>query len=301
MPARRVRYRQVASDLVRLAFGPLPDSLTSEAGAELSVLVQELLDPDEADWFCSDHRSEQRLRNLLASVKDVLDDYDSRRLVCPLDRTTTNTFFRFTLREEDHRQLQSRLRLHAELLGYLRAMDPGGFERLCGRLLEHIGCRVFVTRSSVDSGADFIGRLPVAPGGLLDRTAKHRLLGGLSLLLLGQAKRYADYNKINEETIKQIEGTWGNIQRRRMDGNLPAHLNNGLNQIGWKAGDAFSWLFVTTGSYTRPARDWAVSAQMATLDGDQLTQLLLHDALGIEQVDELTWTTSADVLNAWCA
>jgi hypothetical protein len=275
--------------------------LARENGAELTVLVQELLDADEADWFSEPGPGDRRLAKLLAHVHEVIDDFDERRLVCPLTATSTGTFFGLSMRRDELQPIAPRLQLHAELLGLLRALDPNKFERLCGRVLEHIKCSaVFVSRSSVDSGVDFIGRYPIAPGGPLDRYAKHRVLGALSVLLVGQAKRYSDHNKINEELIKQIEGTWGNLQRGYTDHTLPGHLERVLIRVGWRAGDAVRWVFVTTGSYTVPALRWADTAQMATLDGDQLTQFLLQEGLGITQQVDGSWHASAQALDAWC-
>ena len=98
-----------------------------------------------------------------------------------------------------------------------------------------------------------------------------------------------------------MEGTWGDIVRRKINGTLPHHLDDGLGAIGWQAGDLVNWVFITTSSYTSAARDWATNARMATLDGDQLAQLLLEAEVGVERDgDQNCWRTDATLVTAAC-
>jgi hypothetical protein len=283
--------------------------LDSEAGAELRVLVEELADLDDAEWLLEEGRVDQRMATFRGAMEVVLRSYTTRRMTPPLEQTSTSTFFRFAVRDDadeddDVRALRARLRLHDQMLVVLRALDPADFELLCGRVLREVGCEVVhVTRSSQDLGADFFGRVPVGvltprPVGVPPRL---RVLGGVYLLLFGQAKRYADYKTINLDTVKMLEGTWNDILRRKLNNELPQHLVDGLQEIGWRAADGVTLVFVTTSSYTDPALTWAANAGMATLDGDQITQLLLECGVGVEQADEGVWSTNAGLVTAACA
>ena len=303
------KYRRIAAVVARRSFAPA-GALASEVGAELTVLVEEFADADDAEWLLEEGASDRRLENFRRAIEWVLDSYASRRMTPPLERTGTVTFFRFAVRDDpgeetEVRELRARLRLHDEMLAVLRALDPADFERLCGRVLTEIGCdHVHVTRSSQDLGSDFFGRSPAVVDALppVGVPARLRVLGNVFLLLFGQAKRYADYNTINLDTVKLVEGTWNDVVRRKLDGTLPQHLDTGLAAIGWQAGDLVRFMFITTSSYTGPARIWATTAGMATLDGDQLAQLLLEACVGVQRDDDDgAWNTSADLVMEACA
>lgn len=302
------RYRKVAAIVARRCFAPT-GSLSTEVGAGARALVEELADAEDAEWLLEDGRDERRVAKFGEAIEFVIRSYESRRMTPPLEATSTSAFFRFAVREVpgedgDATSLRERLRLHEEMLDILRGLDPDDFERLCGRVLREAGCEaVHVTRSSQDLGTDFFGRLPVeGPGPRAVRVgARLRILGGVYLLLFGQAKRYADYNTIKLDTVKVIEGSWEDILRRKLNGVLPPHLEDGLREIGWRAADGVTYVFVTTSSYTSYAREWAVNAGMATLDGDQISQFLLESAIGVEEQDDGSWVTNSDLLVAACA
>jgi hypothetical protein len=304
-------YRRIARIVARRSFAPAGD-LAAQGGAELHALVEELADPVDAEWLLEDGRAEQRMAKLLAGLEWVLDTYATRNMMPPLEQTEAVTFFRFAARDDPQddervRALRSRLRLHDEMLGVLRAMDPADFELLCGRVLTEVGCdAVHVTRSSQDLGADFFGRSPtvIETSTTVGVPVRRRVLGNVYLMLFGQAKRYAEYNIINLDTIKLVEGTWNDIVRRKLNDVLPQHLADGLTTIGWQAGDMVKLMFITTSRFTDPAKTWASNAGMATLDGDQLAQLLLEAAVGVAPDGEGeggAWTTSTDLVTAACA
>jgi restriction endonuclease Mrr len=303
------KYRRIARTMARRSFAPA-GALAGEGGAELHTLVQELADDEDAEWLLEEDRSELRMAKLVQAIEWVLESYVTRDMTPPLERTEAITFFRFAVRDdpaepEEVRQLRARLRLHNEMLAVLHALDPNNFELLCGRVLREVGCETaYVTRSSQDLGADFFGRLPTAaveaarPVGV---SARRRLLGAVYLMLFGQAKRYAEYKVIDLDTVKLVEGTWGDIVRRKANGDLPEHLDAGLATIGWRAGDKVTFMFVTTSRFTDPARRWAVNASMATLDGDQLAQLLLESEVGVTRDEDAdAWTTSPELVTAAC-
>jgi hypothetical protein len=299
------RYRSAARIVARRSFAPGG----SLAGEEIRVLVEELADGEDAEWLLEEGREEQRMAKFREAVEFVLRSYESRRMTPPLEQTSTTTFFRFAVREVPgeepaSRALRARLRLHDQMLDILRALDPDEFEQLCGRVLREAGCEaVQVTRSSQDLGTDFFGRIAVerAAPRTIGVEPRLRVLGGVYLLLFGQAKRYADYNKIKLDTVKVIEGSWKDILRRKLNGELPQHLEEGLEKIGWRAADGVTYVFVTTSSYTDPALTWASNIGMATLDGDQIAQFLLESAIGVEEPEEDAWQTSADLVRAACS
>lgn len=304
----RYQYRKVAEVVARRSFAP-PSAIASDAGAELRLLVEELADPDDAEWLLEEGKAVHRMSVFRGRMEAVLASYRARRMVPPLEPTSIPTFFRFTVRDDpaedgDTRALRARLRLHDEMLDVLRALDPADFELLCGRVLQEVGCEaVHVTRSSQDLGVDFFGRIAVdrAVPRPLGVSPRLRVLGDLYLLLFGQAKRYADYSKINLDTVKLIEGTWKDILRRKLDDELPQHLDDGLSGIGWRAADGVRYVFITTSSYTDPALTWAANVGMAALDGEQITQLLLESCIGVEQPDGADYSTSAELVTAACA
>jgi Restriction endonuclease len=303
------RYRRIAAIVARRSFAPA-GALGSQAGAELRVLVEELGETADTEWLLEEGRSDRRLEKLREAIEWVIESYATRQMVPPLERTGAVTFFRFVVRDDpdeadEVRHLRGRLRLHDQMLAVLRALDPSHFERLCGRVLIEIGCdAVHVTRSSQDLGSDFFGRSPTAVAETLPTLGvptRLRVLANVYMLLFGQAKRHADYNKVNLDTIKLVEGTWGDIVRRKLNGVLPQHLDDGLAAIGWQAGDVVKLMFITTSSYTSAARDWATNAGMATLDGDQLAQLLLEAEVGVERDDDQNgWRTSTELVTAAC-
>lgn len=303
------RYRRIAQVLARRCFDP-SSGFAESPGAELRSLVGALCDAGDSDWVLEDGKDERRLANLVKALNYVIDDYVARRMTPPLRPTSTVTFFRFTIwsdpdEDEAERDVRARLRLHQPMLECLRALDPGDFERLCSKVLQAVGCEnVHVTRGSQDLGSDFFGRLPASGGTVAEIQVgpRHRVLGSVWLLVFGQAKRYADYNKITLDTIKLIESTWFDVLRLRQAGALPQNLDAGLEQIGWCPGDAVRYMFVTTAYYTGPAMRWAETAGAITLDGDQLAQLLLEAEIGIEHdADAGAYTTSVELVAAACA
>ncbi len=120
-------------------------------------------------------------------------------------------------------------------------------------------------------------------------------------MLFGQAKRYVEYSKITLDMVKSVEPTWADILRRKLDGNLPQHLEDGLAAVGWAAGDAVRLMYVTTSGFTEPALEYVRAAGMITLDGEQLTQLLLDDEQVVNREGDGSYVTSRELLAAFCA
>lgn len=285
-----IRYRRVAATVARRSFDPF-SAFDGEEGAELRILVSAFADPEDAAVILEEGKSSRRLANLRKAMELVLTSYITRGMHPPLKQTDVPTYFRFFVVETDDdtdevRALRARLRNHHAMLETLRALDPDDFELLCGRVLQEIGCEaVHVTRSSQDLGADFMGRTPAAAAavsGQVAITARVRTLRNIYLTLFGQAKRYAEYRSIDLDTVKMVEGTWNDLVRRKMDGILPKHLDDGLADIGFRAGDAVQLMFITSSRFTQPAQQWSTTAGMATLDGDQLAQLLLEAGIGVD-------------------
>lgn len=279
-------------------------------GADLRVLVEELADAQDAEWILEDGKADQRVKTFLRAMEAVLASYAARRMTPPLEQTSTAAYFRFVVRddpgdEDEIRALRARLRLHDEMLDALRALDPGDFEQLCGRVLREVGCSaVHVTRGSQDLGVDFFGRIRAVELGVTRSVGvppRLRVLGEVYMLLFGQAKRYADTNKIDLDTVKLVEGTWADIVRRKLNHELPEHLEDGLRKIRWRASDGVTLVFITTSSYTPPALTYASNAGVATLDGDQIAQLLLECCVGVERAAHSgIWSTSAELVTAAC-
>jgi restriction endonuclease Mrr len=303
------RSPAMAIQIARRAFSAT-DAFPNQSGAELRDLIQTFCDDEDASWVFDEGKDAVRFRSVRAQLNKVIARFEERRIVPPLRVAgESTTFYRFAVVPDpgedpataDRRQRYS---LHYAMLDALRSIEPGDFESLCARILRQIGCSsVYTTRGSQDYGVDFFGRMPIAavaahgPPALSPVT---RVLGGLSMFLFGQAKRYGERNVVSDEEVKLLEATLRDIRRARWDRELHPDIERGVEHVGWRAADPILLVFATTSSYTRRALEFARREGMATLDGDQLSQLLLDAGLGIELSADGAWITSVDVIVAAC-
>jgi restriction system protein len=130
------------------------------------------------------------------------------------------------------------------LLATLVGLPPGGFERVCQRLLRESGFeRVTVTGRSGDGGIDGIGVVQVTPF--------------VSFKALFQCKRYV--------------GSVGASQVRDFRGAMAGRADKGI--------------IITTGTFTRDARDEAVREGVPPIelvDGEKLVELFESLQLGLK-------------------
>ena len=137
--------------------------------------------------------------------------------------------------------------LHRQIKARLLGLPPRGFELFAGELLEFVGLHnVAVTRYSGDGGIDASGYIEV--GNAL-----------ISIPIGVQVKRYR-----------------ANVQRADMD-----------RFIGALSGKYRQGIFITTSRYSKQAIDKAAAGipPVATIDGDQVVQLMLQHRLGVTGLD----------------
>ena len=296
------RSPRIAAAILRAAFDPSAQ-FGAEPGAELEALISAFCADEDADWVFEAGKKTARLRYVRQQVDKLIGGFEERRIIPPLRASGNSaTYYRFVVipapgDDADAVGRRARYRLHQAMLDSLRALDDGDFEYLCEAILREVGCTTtYVTRGSQDYGVDFFGRMPVAATALDDQTPTPpvgRVLGGLTMMLFGQAKRYGEANTIDDGPLKELESTWADLVRGSIDRDLHPNLETGLKSVGWKSADPVFFVFATTSSYTRRAISYARRAGMATLDGDQIAQLLLEVAFGVEQQGG-AWVTSGD-------
>ena len=299
-----IRYRAAA---VRVVKG----CAAAKQGGELIDLVEMHCTDEENAHLLHDDANEQarRFERLLGAVVEVIDDYESRRLLAPLRQSEhAPTFLVFAFTEVEGEpglsDLHARMCLQPELETLLWNLDDNLFEALCGRLLERIGCiGVTVTQQSQDSGVDFIARLPVAAG--VDNAAPGiatflRVVGSIAFLLYGQAKRYGPDNPVDADTVHKLVGSWQDRRNEYADNTIQQAAREALERAMYRAADPALLVIATTSTYTRAAVRRAQATGVVLLDGEQIAQLLLQLALGVE-LDGTDWRADADSLDAACA
>jgi hypothetical protein len=310
----RIQYTRLALRIVQRASDPLVD-FADELGVELRSLVNAYADDEEAEWILSPIRQHRALDRLAMKIREVLDSFVERQMVPPLrshDEISTFFLFEFIDRANlaiEQKEVLARYRLHNRLLVLLQSMDADDFECLCGRLLREAGCvSAFVTRSSKDDGADFFGRFPLAVGEAVHIVPPaRRLLGTIYAFLYGQAKRYSADNVVNVQTVRELVGAWRNVTNRLIDialGQRPSAADEniimGLRTVGYRAADPVVLIVASTSTFTEPAHEYARTAGVALLDGEQITQLMLQQGMAVEQMAAGLWTTDGDMLAAYC-
>ena len=135
-----------------------------------------------------------------------------------------------------------------KLLETLRALPPGGFERVCQRLLRESGFQnVAVTGRSGDEGIDGHGVLEVNPL--------------VTFKVLFQCKRYANNRSVNPSQVRDFRGAM--------------------------QGRADKGLIITTGTFTSEARKEATRdgvPPIELVDGDKLVSMFERAELGLRPV-----------------
>jgi restriction system protein len=133
----------------------------------------------------------------------------------------------------------------AELLGILRGLPPGGFERICQRVLRESGFeKVEVTGQSGDGGIDGHGVLAVNPL--------------VTFKVLFQCKRYKDGRQVTVSQVRDFRGAM--------------------------AGRADKGIIITTGTFTTDAKKEATRdgvPPIELVDQDKLVTMFERAKLGL--------------------
>lgn len=196
----------------------------------------------------------------------------------------------FVERDEDEVVAVSK-RKRAMLLRYVdefEAVDPNDFEWLCGRTLSLFQVEEeFVTRASADQGIDFFGRVPV--GEILKPTAidpgpdQH-----FKVWLVGQAKHYRA-TQVSTKDIRELVGSVALAKSKVFAGKTDP-----LSSLQMRICDPVVYLFFTTGTVSRDARDLLTKAGVVAMDGLQLAMFLADHGVAISK-DEF----SKEAFRAW--
>lgn len=152
-----------------------------------------------------------------------------------------------------------------------------GFEKLCARIIGLWEVESeFCTRASADQGIDFFGRIPV--GELIRPSA----IGPgaerqLKVWCVGQAKNY-NATQVSTKDIRELVGSI-NLARSK----AYAGSKDPLAQLQMRACDPVFFLFFTTGSISRDARDLLQKAGVVAMDGNQLAMFLADNSVGLDE------------------
>ena len=183
----------------------------------------------------NDAKRIRKLGLLTVAIRLELDEQDRRRIRAPITESLiapgefTLTFADDPALEPDEREKRMKFRQVPQTMEAMIALSPTDFEILCGSLMTASGCtRVIVTQAQGDDGVDFLGHLPfgaIAPvtSGITVPPIR-RLIGGLSFLVYGQAKRYAEDNKVGKEEVFELEGSWRSTFNSHFDNKLDNEL-----------------------------------------------------------------------------
>jgi hypothetical protein len=169
-------------------------------------------------------------------------------------------------------------RKRATLLRYVdefEAIDPNDFELLCGRTLSLFQVEEeFVTRASADQGIDFFGRVPVGeilkPAVIDPGPEQH-----FKVWLVGQAKHY-QATQVSTKDIRELVGSVALAKSKVFAGKTDP-----LSSLQMRVCDPVVYLFFTTGTITRDARDLLTKAGVVAMDGLQLAMFLADHAVGL--------------------
>ncbi len=169
-------------------------------------------------------------------------------------------------------------RKRATLLRYVdefEAIDPNDFEWLCGRTLSLFQVEEeFVTRSSADQGIDFFGRVPVGeilkPAVIDPGPEQH-----FKVWLVGQAKHY-QATQVSTKDIRELVGSVALAKSKVFAGKTDP-----LSSLQMRVCDPVVYLFFSTGTITRDARDLLTKAGVVAMDGLQLAMFLADHGVGL--------------------
>jgi hypothetical protein len=282
-------YRALAVALVRSSYG---------LGHGTAISVQEMLEtlaPEQAQErvLVDETRDRQdRLERLTDAIREVLADATRRRVEPPLiesELAPGSFLFRFADNEKlrsEIRALNARFRLFPAMMSALYLLSPDEFELLSARVLKLLGCRaITVTQSQKDDGVDAIAALPLSAstvsGSKLSTSPFYRVVGHLSFLIYVQAKRYAQNDKVGQEEVLELSGSWQAVRNAYFEHTLNPDRADALRYADFRAADPVLMILITTSSFTRGALSKAESLGIATLDGEQLAQLLLACECGV--------------------
>lgn len=283
-------YRSLAANILRSAY-----ILEHCQALTVEELLELLAAEDDQERVLTDDRRTRirRLESLTSAIRAMIDDCYFRRVEPPLiesELAPGSFIFRFAdseSLESADRELYARYRLIPQMIASLYELTPREFEVLTACLLKIIGCRrITVTQSQKDDGVDAIGELPLSAATVAGQRASdspfYRVAGHLSFLVYAQAKLYAESNKVGQEAVQELAGSWQSMRNQYFDGTLQKQLAEALSYADLRAADPVLMMLVTTSFFTRGALEKAVAMGIVTLDREQLAQILLVSGFGLD-------------------
>lgn len=167
-------------------------------------------------------------------------------------------------------------RLHADpMRSILESLSFEEFEILCAAVASLLGARDFRrTRQSRDQGIDFFARLHLSDYELSGFPFL-RFQHNLSVWLVGQAKHYPN-GKVSTPEIRNLVGSI-NLARFKEY----ASTTELLSEMPIRSCDPVFVVFLTTGTFTRDARQLAENSGVITKDITALANLLADKAIAL--------------------
>ncbi|HAD86058.1 MAG TPA: hypothetical protein DCG48_01740 [Rhodospirillaceae bacterium] len=168
------------------------------------------------------------------------------------------------------------------------SLNPTEFEALCGRVIGLLNVeKPIVTQASADQGIDFYGQVPfgeiIRPSAINPGAEKQ-----LKIWLVGQAKHYSA-TQVSTKDIRELVGSVSLAKSKAYAG-----AKDPLAQLQMRNCDPVFYLFFTTGTISRDARDLLKKAGVIAMDGIQLAVFLADNNVAV-----VNGSFDQQTFNAW--
>jgi restriction endonuclease Mrr len=168
------------------------------------------------------------------------------------------------------------------ILEAVRSLSPLEFEQLCVRILGLLNARgMKMTKYSRDEGIDFLGWLDIHENFLLgEQPVPFRV--GFSMLVLGQAKKYAPDHPVGVKEIRELVGAAAAFHHDQL-----APWQSRLQLDSFKLMIPILPLLMSTGTFSKEARKLAHNCGVLTRDGAEIALFLGLEGIGVKDVPDL--------------
>ena len=230
-----------------------------------------------------DELAERWLQDFVRRLELRAANDESHSQISPFEFNSANeTFLQGSCFEEPRNtpaeKAAKRLRLNnVHYQEVFKSISDLQFEKLCARILGLWKVeREYHTRASADQGIDFFGRMPL--GELIHPLAiRPGAEKQMKVWCVGQAKNY-NASQVSTKDIRELVGSV-NLARSK----VYAGSKDPLARLQMRACDPVFFLFFTTGTISRDARDLLQKAGVVAMDGNQLAVFLADKGVGIDK------------------
>lgn len=174
------------------------------------------------------------------------------------------------IESENSQELQaskSRRMFTDDYLVLMRDLSGRQFEAVCRGVLDLIGCSdPVLTPRANDQGIDFFGQISMK-GRLNMKYEQVAIDRSMAVWIVGQAKQVA--GKVSTPEVRDLIGA---VELARH--HISADQERALSGLGMRPFDAVWRIFVTTGEFSRDARNLINDAGLLGYDGLQIATLL---------------------------